>query len=73
MRRKTDYSPQPGSGHSHLEMCVGPDGQIRFFPSGDGAALTAALRKVVEMFVERPTAILCAVGVCKGEDHAHPS
>ena len=58
---------------AHLEICVGPDGAVQLYPSGDPEALAAALRLLVRMFTEQPGAIDCAAQLCAGHGHGRPS
>lgn len=62
---------QDSRGTAHLELCIGPDNRVRFYPSGDAAQIEAALRRLVRLFSESPALIACAAGTCA--DHRRAS
>jgi hypothetical protein len=53
---------------AHLSICIDGSDRITFYPSGDKERIARALKTLIELFRNRPKAMLCAAGVC-GDRH----
>jgi hypothetical protein len=58
------------AAHAHLELCIGPDGEVSCYPKGDPKLIVRGLRAFLTAMEQNPEAVLCVAGACEGHRHA---